>query len=525
MFISIAKRGIRWMILPIAVLLWSMTGWVQAGQLSYAAPAGGSAVRAWSVPFNPVSQGMMTGLQGFLRTQTGESLLAQVPSLSIIEHMSPDSEAHRRIIGALGLSADFEAQLRTAIETSDSKALASVLIAILRAYQSRDTEGVMREAAQTRADEIAAAFHRGEMSVAELSDAASELAPFTSISAGAKALESMASAMRSENAFAIRAIEMMARAGKDMRPSIDNLKRFSNQPQLDALESLIENGYQIYDKLPAIARFDNAHQVAALKAMVERERDIRPSLDAISTFDNEHQAAAVGRLAPTDYRISDKIGGIARIKGPIPVEALALMIQHQRMIQPSMASIARFSNEHQLNALRTLLSGPITYQISDKAEALLHFSHPLQAASLAALVQRALPVGWLLAALQKADSPERFKMIGDIAGHITRPVERLGRTRRIIGWVSALALMAFAAAGHWAIGLAIFGAAFAGLGILRLIARRAMRSTREANRRWLDDHPEIEEAFGALDDPELLDKRRLALHDYAAQAIKDESRQ
>ncbi|HAZ08408.1 MAG TPA: hypothetical protein DCZ01_07800 [Elusimicrobia bacterium] len=122
MLISIVKRDSRLLILPITAMLMSVTGLVQAAQMHEPRPGGG-AVRAWSVPFTPVSQGMMTGLQGFLKTETGEGLLAQVPSLDIIAKLTPDSEAHRRIVGALDLSADFEAQLQAAIKTADNKAL------------------------------------------------------------------------------------------------------------------------------------------------------------------------------------------------------------------------------------------------------------------------------------------------------------------------------------------------------------------------------------------------------------------
>jgi hypothetical protein len=178
-------------------MLMTVTGLAQTGPM-IAAPAGEGAVHAWSVPYNPVSPGMVTGLQDFLRTDIGASLLTQAPSLGIIGRLSPDSEVHRRIIGVLGLSADFQTKLQVAVQNSDNKALADTLGTILNAYRGQNAEEKISIAVQARADDIADAINKGKMSTAQLSAAASELAPFTPISAKAKAVEDMASAARSE---------------------------------------------------------------------------------------------------------------------------------------------------------------------------------------------------------------------------------------------------------------------------------------------------------------------------------------
>lgn len=195
---SIAKWSSRSLVMSIAAMLMAVTGLIHAGPMNVAS-AGGGAFRAWSVPYNPTSVGMVTGLQGFLRTETGVGLLAQAPSLGIISGLSPNSEAHRRIIGVLGLSADFEAQLQAAILTSDNKALTGALGTILSAYRSQNAEEKINEAIQVRSNEIAAAVSQGKMSVTELSAAALEVAPFASVSAKAKAVEEMASVARSAN--------------------------------------------------------------------------------------------------------------------------------------------------------------------------------------------------------------------------------------------------------------------------------------------------------------------------------------
>ncbi len=499
------------MIAPVTAILMSISGLAQAIQFTETRiPAGGGTIPAWNVPFNLVSRGMLDNLKVFLLTDTGKGLLSRYPSMTTFQTLKPESEAHRRIVGALGLPPDFETQLAEAIEPGNPRELEGVLSTLVSVYPT--AEKTIMSSVQSRADEISAAFNQNGQEAMPLSKAASELAPFTSISQAAKAVTAMAGTMNSENTFAIEAMKMMARAGKDMRPSIGNLRSFSNQLQLDALQSLIDNDYQIYDKLPAIVSFDNEHQVSALKAMVENGRDILPALGEIVKFDNAHQAAAVGRLAPTEYRISDKIGDITRINGPIPVEAIGAMIEHHRALKPSMSSLVLFSNDIQLDALRILLSSKIYYQISDKVAALLEWTRKEQAESLALLVNKALPVNWLLPALQMVESVDHEDLISGIAANIVKPVYRPGIMGRIAGWAanipsSALFAILLAAAGYWPIGLGILGAAYAGRRILRHFAQQAKQSMREANRKWLDAYPLIEKAFGKLDDPEMFSER------------------
>ncbi|MBI4679459.1 MAG: hypothetical protein HY748_17945 [Elusimicrobia bacterium] len=186
----------RLLVLSVAATAMVAAGWVQAQTVS------GGVVRAWQVPYVPVSPGVLAGLQGFLRTDIGTNLLSQAPSLGVITGLNPDYEAHRSLVGALGLPADFDVRLQDAIRTSDGKALSDVRVVIRDAGYGRN-DGVenIRNAVEIRAGEIFAAVNEGKMSVAELSDVASELAPFASVSPQAKAVGEMAGAARSANAM------------------------------------------------------------------------------------------------------------------------------------------------------------------------------------------------------------------------------------------------------------------------------------------------------------------------------------
>ena len=155
------------------------SGLVSAGPMG-AMPAGGG-LHPWNVPYHGVSAGMLASLQGFLATGSGKLLLAQVPTLGFIERLSPDSEAHRRVVGAIGLPSDFEPRLRDAVRTSDEKALSAAFAALLDAYHLRNAEERIREAVSARAEEIDAAFFKGKVGPDVLS-AAAELAPFASLS-------------------------------------------------------------------------------------------------------------------------------------------------------------------------------------------------------------------------------------------------------------------------------------------------------------------------------------------------------
>lgn len=193
--VSIVRAGCRSMVVCAAVLA-GMAGLLQARVV---VPAGGGAFRGWSVPYAPASAGMVAGLQGRLKTETGASLLAQIPTLGIIARMSPDSEAHRWLVGAMALPAAFEGQLQAALQSSDHQGLAGALVTIMSAYQGQDAEGKIGEAVRIRADEIATMLNQGKMTVVELTAASLELAPFARISEKASELEKMTSMARAAN--------------------------------------------------------------------------------------------------------------------------------------------------------------------------------------------------------------------------------------------------------------------------------------------------------------------------------------
>ena len=188
--------------MPISISVMSMlaAGLAHAGPMR-AAPAGGGVIRAWSVPYSPVAPGMIAALQKFMRTDAGIGLISLAPSLGVIECLDPDSEAHRRIVGMMTLPSGFESRLRAAALNSDSKTRESVRAAIVSAYRGQNTGEKMRTAIQARADEITAAVSQGGLSVEGLSTAASELAPFSTISAQVDSVIRMASSARSERAM------------------------------------------------------------------------------------------------------------------------------------------------------------------------------------------------------------------------------------------------------------------------------------------------------------------------------------
>ncbi|MBI3289034.1 MAG: hypothetical protein HYZ74_05915 [Elusimicrobia bacterium] len=514
---------------PTALLL-SMAVFLSAPSLN-AGPS--AALNNWRVPSNAVPIEMAAGLNSLLRTKAGAGMLEQSHSLKFIGGLYADSDAHRRMLGLVVWPEGFEERLAGALRYRGEDALAGVCAEILTAYRDQHAAQKIGEAVAARADEIVAAVHGGAVGVDELSAAAEELAPFAAGSPQAQAVADMAKAAAAAgqiepaqalaadytmhavsvpNRYAQNALEMMARAGRDMSPSIDNLKRFTNQFQVEALQALVDNGgYQIYDKLDAILQFDNEHQVAALKAMVDDDRTLSPALAALATLDNEHQAAAVALLATTDQSIAANMDGIAQIKGPLPVQALSLMAEHKRTIEPSMEAIARISNEHQVRGLRALVKAPVTYRVSDKIETVLAFTTWTQPHALELLVSRSRPVRWLLPALAAADSPEKASMIKAIAENISEPAFKLGKTEKIaialFTLFAAFYFLAAAVAGAWPTGLSGLGLSLAGLGLTRRGAFRAVVEARKANRKWLSDRPDIEKAFGSLDNPELLSPR------------------
>lgn len=159
-----------------------------------ATAARGAVIRPWSLPSPPASEAVVADLKAFMVTETGQALLARVPSLGMLKELSPACEAHRRIVGAIGFSRYFETELRTSLEIADANALAQTSYTVQRVYQSQDGEGKIRKAVQKRAEEIVADFREGRLSRDELSGAAEELAPFVPVSG----LEARARAERLE---------------------------------------------------------------------------------------------------------------------------------------------------------------------------------------------------------------------------------------------------------------------------------------------------------------------------------------
>lgn len=136
---------------------------------------------AWVPPYVPVSPGVILRLQGVLRSDMGMKMCVVYPSLRMIRGLDPESETHRRIVGAMDLPAAISAQ--------------ALVEAYLRAMPR--VEAVVA----SRAKDIAEAVAKKEMSAKELVAAADDLTAFSfygdRVQAEVKPIEDLARAARS----------------------------------------------------------------------------------------------------------------------------------------------------------------------------------------------------------------------------------------------------------------------------------------------------------------------------------------
>ena len=455
-------------IFPVALL---MLSWIPSQAQSVSAPKIG--LSAWSAPFEPASPGMVRGLQDFLKTGNGGILLAQAPYLRFISGLNADSAAHRGVVGALGLSADFEAELRTAVDERDKARQVNALMAIQRAVHSQNAEETIKKAVDTRADEISLAFRENRITAEELDAAASELAAFKWSSNKAQAAVEMATRARSmktaqfaANTAAVLVVEAPTRGEEPVSGALQHAR--------------------------------NPHQAAAIQHLLDGRQRISRYLPFVMQIDNEHQAAALGLVAARGRDVAGVIGDIRLIKGPIPVAAVSLMLERGRTLTPSFAAIARFTNEHQLEALRTLLDAPVRYPIADRIQSLLEFGNPFQTEALAFLVSRGRSVRWFLPLLQKVKSPDHTQLIAAVAENTESSRFELGKEKRTVVCAAIIAGGAAALltlAGLW-LAVPFYGLSLAGLWLWGREALR-VRSIRGKNRRSLNEY-RVEEVFGQI---------------------------
>ncbi|MCX5797583.1 MAG: J domain-containing protein [Elusimicrobia bacterium] len=134
----------------------------------------------WAPPFAPASSSLLTGVQRFMSTPTGASLVSQIPSFRAVSVYSPESDLDLRAMGALGaqLPAGFEARLTVALRQpgEGSDELAALSKELENAYQAAIPE--VTKAVQARAQQVALGVAYGQIEGAELGAAAAELERF-----------------------------------------------------------------------------------------------------------------------------------------------------------------------------------------------------------------------------------------------------------------------------------------------------------------------------------------------------------
>lgn len=274
--------------LPLAILLTAASAPVHAG------PAGEGGV-AWNVPHDEAAVGLVAELQGILATANAQSSLAGAPWLAVIPKLNPRSEAHRRIVGALGLSAAEKEPLS--------------LDAILNAYHRGNAEAKMREAVSARVNEIAAA--RLQMSRDQFSTASDELAPFATVSEEARALNAAANIARAVDT-ARTALAEAERIARTLSNSDADAAAAPAQPRTVSVQLKDDGLFQSFSEVRKAIRGMKPGETIAIESKAENSWDI---IEAV--------LAAQARGVKVDWR--KKLGLFARLVAPAteqPVDAL-----------------------------------------------------------------------------------------------------------------------------------------------------------------------------------------------------------
>ncbi len=232
-----------------------------------------------------------------------------------------------------------------------------------------------------------------------------------------------------ERDFAREAMEMMISQGRDAQPSLDNLKKISNEYQVRVLEALISGDYEIYNKFPELLSVDNAESARALIAMIRNDWDILPSLSHLVKIKNKYQADAVeilvsGRDADYEsYEIANKFPELLEIDNRFAVRALKEMVQDHRDILPSFSELVKVRGPIQASAVVTLVNGRTyefeSYEVAPKMSDVLKMSNPLQLKALRALVAAGVGVAPSMELIPQITTKKQVELVQMMAKYRT----------------------------------------------------------------------------------------------------------
>ncbi len=201
-----------------------------------AGPAG-RAAPGWAQSFTPITPAVIRSIQGFLRTDAGITLLSQTPSLSVLQRLDADSDVHRTIVASICVP-----KLEAAVQSNDAGQINAEVARALARHS--DTYGLQSFAilAGARARDLIAQVRYAAIDVSELSQAASELAPFADIldingtKSDIAAVARLAAEARSERGMA--AASSMA-AGLQVTAQVESIGRVSLPQLMDGHEDTV----------------------------------------------------------------------------------------------------------------------------------------------------------------------------------------------------------------------------------------------------------------------------------------------
>ena len=275
----------------------------------------------WAPPFAPASAATVTRMRTVLKSPEGAGLMKQ-PAYEILSRLDPQSEPHRALAGAIGLTEEFGVP------------------GLQEWFTKQEAERKIAEAIEARADEIFEYVDQGNLDRAEIIDAAKDLEAFAQYSSRARKIQSLAAAARSERgAKAAQELAAQLRRGwgvEDAPGGVYAGPRASDAMKLDVEPRLTEA------KL-ALRELGKSYNEFMIREAVEQLKDI--TVDGVGQrLQNEIMegvAGAASRAAPSGslYIVLDGVKVIAKTSGkPVVygIAATALMeeipklLPHQR---------------------------------------------------------------------------------------------------------------------------------------------------------------------------------------------------
>lgn len=176
-----------------------------------------------------------------------------------------------------------------------------------------------------------------------------------------------------EDTWSEKAIRLMAEDGRVLSESFNLLKQIDNEFQYQAIEILVgDNRGDIAGKMIGILRFNNSFQVDALRIMVNDGREIGEAIHFLAEISNEFQVQAILLLTKrADMR--GKLPWVLQMDNSFQVEALRSMIEDDREIGQTIASLSQISNEYQVRFIKLLIKQGVPH-IGDKMPYILKMS-------------------------------------------------------------------------------------------------------------------------------------------------------